>query len=59
MQDRRISTVVHEMRDAEDGLQLKLTVHLPEAAPEALIEGHLHHYMIEWRNWTRMALAAV
>lgn len=55
---RRISSAIHEMRDSEDGLHVKLTIHLPEAAPDELVTGHLHHFAVEFRNWTRMALAA-
>ena len=53
---RRIGSAIHEMRDAEDGLHIKLTIHLPEAAPDALVTGHLHHFAVEFSNWTRMAL---
>lgn len=53
---RRIGSAIHEMRDAEDGLHIKLTIHLPEAAPDALITGHLHHFSVEFRNWTRAAM---
>ena len=49
---------IHEMRDAEDGLHIKLTIHLPQAAPDDLITGHLHHFSVEFRNWTRAAMEA-
>ncbi len=55
-QGRRIGSAIHEMRDAEDGLHLKLTIHLPTAAPDALVTGHLRHFSVEFRNWTRMAM---
>lgn len=55
---RRIGSAIHEMRDADDGLHIKLTIHLPRAAPNELIIGHLHHFSVEFRNWTRMALNA-
>lgn len=55
---RRIGSAIHEMRDADDGLHIKLTIHLPLAAPDELIIGHLHHFSVEFRNWTRMALNA-
>ena len=51
----RIGSAIHEMRDAADGLQIKLTVILPDAAPDALVEGHLRHFAVEFRNWTRAA----
>ena len=53
---RRIGSAIHEMRDFKGGLHIKLTIHLPEAAPDELVIGHLHHFAVEFRNWTRMAL---
>ncbi|WP_267425722.1 hypothetical protein [Methylobacterium sp. GC_Met_2] len=55
---QRIGSAIHEMRDAEDGLHVKLSIHLPEAAPDALVTGHLHHFSVEFRNWTRAAMEA-
>ncbi len=52
----RVGSAMHEMRDAGDALHLKLTIHLPEAAPDALVVGHLHHFSVEFRNWTRAAM---
>lgn len=52
----RIGSAIHEMRDAEEGLHVKLTIHLPEAAPDRLVVGHLHHFSVEFRNWTRAAM---
>ena len=51
----RIGSAIHEMRDAEDGLHVKLTIILPDAAPDAFVEGHLHHFAVEFRNWTHGA----
>ena len=54
--DRRIGSAMHELRDGADGcLEVKLTVHLPHAAPAELVEGHLRHFAVEFRNWTEMA----
>ena len=55
----RIGSAIHEMRDADDGLHVKLTIHLPEAAPDALVAGHLHNFSVEFRNWTRAAMERV
>ncbi len=52
----RIGSAIHEMRDAHDGMHVKLTIHLPEAAPDALVAGHLRHFSVEFRNWTRAAM---
>lgn len=52
----RIGSAMHELRDGADGgLEVKLTVHLPQAAPAELVDGHLRHFAIEFRNWTEMA----
>lgn len=56
---RRIGSAMHELRDVDRqlgrALEAKLTIHLPEAAPEHLLAGHLRHFAIEFRNWTEMA----
>ena len=52
---RRVGFSMRELRDADDGLHLKLTSHLPAAAPRELMRRHLHHFSIEYRNWARFA----
>jgi hypothetical protein len=52
-----IGSALHELRDGERGLVAKLTIHLPAAAPSELVQGHLRHFAIEFRNWTEMAFA--
>ncbi len=54
---RRIGSAMYEFRDLPNGLGVKLTIHLPSAAPAQLVRGHLHHFSIEYRNWTMAALA--
>jgi len=51
----QIGTAMHEMRDTSDGMEIKFTVILPDAAPDALLHGHLRHFAVEWRNWARLA----
>lgn len=46
-----VSYALHELRDYKDGMQAKLTIILPKAAPDTLIHGHLNHFSIEFRNW--------
>ena len=46
---------LHEGRDADDGMHLRMTTVLPTAAPAQLAQRHLSHYAIEFRNWTRAA----
>ncbi len=50
----------HELRNDENGnCNLKLTIALPEAAPDTLIHGHLEHFTMEFRNWYLSALRAL
>ncbi|BCZ47261.1 hypothetical protein psyc5s11_33280 [Clostridium gelidum] len=46
-----IAYALHELRDHKDGMQAKLAIILPKAAPDTLIRGHLNHFSIEFRNW--------
>ena len=50
-----IGSAMHEMKDAEDGTHIRLTITLPQAAPEALLRGHLEHFAVEFSTWTRHA----
>ena len=51
----RVGYSMRELRDDEDGMHMKLTNHLPAAAPPGLMERHLHHFSIEYRNWASFA----
>ncbi len=51
----RVGFSMRELRDAADGLHLKLTSHLPAAAPRKLMQRHLRHFSIGYRNWARFA----
>ncbi len=51
----RVGFSMRQSRDEPDGLHLQFTTHLPRAAPSELVERHLHHFAIEFRNWTRAA----
>ena len=51
----RVGFSMRQSRDEQDGLRLKFTTHLPAAAPRELVQRHLHHFAIEFRNWTRFA----
>ena len=46
------------MKDADDGMHIRLTITLPQAAPAGLVRGHLEHFAVEFSNWTRHARAA-
>ena len=54
LDDVIIGSAMHEMKDAADGTHIRLTITLPEAAPEQLVRGHLEHFAVEFGNWTRM-----
>ncbi len=51
----RVGFSMRQSRDADDGLHLHFTTHLPRAAPPELVRRHLHHFAVEFRNWTRAA----
>ncbi len=51
----RLGFTMHESRDCDDGMHLLLRTVLPEAAPSWLVQRHLHHFVIEFRNWTEVA----
>lgn len=52
----RVGFSMRQSRDEPDGrLRLKFTTHLPAAAPPELVDRHLHHLAVEFRNWTRAA----
>lgn len=52
---RRVGYSMHQLRDAADGMHLQLRTFLPAAAPAGLVGRHLHHFAIEFRNWTHAA----
>ncbi len=48
----RVGYSMRQSRDEPDGMHLLLTTHLPGAAPPDLVEKHINHFAIEFRNWT-------
>ena len=46
---------MHQFKEREDGLEVKLGVFLPKAAPEEMLEGHKWHLMVEFNNCLTMA----
>ena len=48
----RVGYTMHQSRDADDGMHLRLRTLLPEAAPRSLVDRHLRHFAIEFTNWT-------
>ena len=51
----RVGYTMHQSHDGEDGMHLLLRTVLPEAAPTWLVQRHLRHFVIEFRNWTEVA----
>ena len=51
----RVGYSMRQLRDGIDGMHLRCTAHLPQAAPPALVRRHLTHFMIEFRNWSLAA----
>ncbi|MGN1381475.1 MAG: hypothetical protein ACI4W2_01515 [Eubacterium sp.] len=46
---------MHQFKECDDGLKVKLGVFLPEAAPKEMLEGHQWHLMVEFNNCLHMA----
>lgn len=44
--------------DTADGFTAHLTVYLPATCPDDVVEHHLRHYAVEFRNWIVAAAAA-
>ncbi len=40
----------HQFKPCNDGIKVKLGVFLPQAAPEAMLEGHKWHLLVEFNN---------
>jgi len=48
--------VLHQYRDTQPGFDARLAVYWPSDAPDALVDGHVDHLMIEFANWFGMYL---
>jgi hypothetical protein len=57
MDNATVGYSMRQSRDSREGMELLLTTFLPAAGPAGLAARHLHHFAIEFRNWTRLALA--
>lgn len=55
MGDVRVGYSLRALRDVEDGMEMRLITCLPDATPDAVVSRHLHHFMIEYRNWAVLA----
>lgn len=52
------SYVLQEFRDVEGGIEASLRIWYPAACPESVVEEHLRHYTVEFRNGVRAAAGA-
>ena len=46
---------MHQFKERDDGLEVKLGVFLPKAAPAEMLEGHKWHLMVEFNNCLHLA----
>lgn len=53
------SYVLQQLRDVDGGLEAALWIWYPAACPESVVEEHLQHYAVEFRNGARMAAAMI
>ncbi|MFJ9407293.1 hypothetical protein [Streptomyces sp. NPDC101393] len=53
-----VGRAMTQFGDTADGFTASLTVHLPTTCPEEVLEHHLRHYAVEFRNWITAAAAA-
>lgn len=54
MQDTKIIGM-HQFKGKQNGLHVKLGVFLPQSAPDAILEGHKWHLMVEFNNGLHFA----
>lgn len=52
-----VGRAMTQFGDTADGFTASLTVHVPTACPEDVLEHHLRHYAVEFRNWIIAAAA--
>ncbi|AEK36147.1 hypothetical protein ACTXK0_13135 [Corynebacterium variabile] len=50
--------VLQQFRDVEGGMEISLDIFYPAACPSWVVEHHLKHYTVEFRNGVRLATAA-
>ncbi|MCX5417873.1 hypothetical protein [Streptomyces sp. NBC_00059] len=53
-----VGRALTQFGDTADGFSASLTVYVPAACPQDVLEHHLRHYAVEFRNWI-IAAAAV
>ncbi|MFI8004323.1 hypothetical protein [Streptomyces sp. NPDC086010] len=53
-----VGRALTQFGDTADGFTASLTVYLPTACPQDVLEHHLRHYAVEFRNWIVAAAAS-
>ncbi|MBM7438334.1 hypothetical protein [Streptomyces sp. HB132] len=53
-----VGRALTQFGDTADGFTANLTVYVPTSCPEDVLEHHLRHYAVEFRNWITAASAA-
>ncbi|MFF5897465.1 hypothetical protein ACFY8O_16230 [Streptomyces argenteolus] len=53
-----VGRALTQFGDTADGFSASLTVYVPAACPQDVLEHHLRHYAVEFRNWINAAAAA-
>lgn len=53
-----VGRALTQFGDTADGFAAHLTVYVPTACPQDVLEHHLRHYAVEFRNWITAAAAA-
>ncbi|GAA4600640.1 hypothetical protein GCM10023195_00570 [Actinoallomurus liliacearum] len=53
-----IGRALVQFGDTADGFTASLTVYVPTACPDDVLEHHLRHFAVEFRNWITAAGAA-
>lgn len=43
--------MLHQFRDTSPGFEAKLAIYWRDGAPDALVDGHADHLMLEFNNW--------
>lgn len=52
-----VGSIANAFADEKDGFTLRLSVTLPETAAPEVIQQHLEHFAVEYRNWIVQAAA--
>ncbi|GAA3309980.1 hypothetical protein GCM10020295_75870 [Streptomyces cinereospinus] len=53
-----VGRALTQFGDTADGFTASLTFYVPASAPEVVLEHHLRHYAVEFRNWIIAAASA-